>query len=81
MVNGAFFVSSGARLNTDYAPASSFQPKSVAYINQFTVNVGVMGDSRWLSGIQVKTNGSQLLSHSYKEEHFCCKKTAGIFQN
>ncbi|KAL9676407.1 hypothetical protein QQ045_004621 [Rhodiola kirilowii] len=45
MVNGAFFVPSGARLNTEYAPASSFQPKSAAYIDQFTVNVGVMGDS------------------------------------
>uniref|UniRef100_A0A7N0RDY3 Pectate lyase n=1 Tax=Kalanchoe fedtschenkoi TaxID=63787 RepID=A0A7N0RDY3_KALFE len=46
MVNGAFFVPSGAGLSAQYALASSVQPKGAAYIDQITMNAGVLGGSR-----------------------------------
>ncbi|EXB96167.1 hypothetical protein L484_017015 [Morus notabilis] len=46
MVNGAFFVPSGAELSTQYAKASSVEPKSAALIEQLTSNAGVFGDPR-----------------------------------
>ncbi|KAJ4829832.1 hypothetical protein Tsubulata_016544 [Turnera subulata] len=44
MVNGAFFVPSGAGLSAQYAKASSVEPKSVGLIEQITMNAGVFGD-------------------------------------
>ncbi|KAM7265608.1 hypothetical protein ACFE04_003291 [Oxalis oulophora] len=46
MVNGAFFVPSGEGLSEQYAKAESVEPKSVAMINQLTLNVGVFGSPR-----------------------------------
>ena len=46
LVNGAFFVPSGAGLSTQYGKASSTEPKSVALINQLTMNAGVLGAPR-----------------------------------
>ncbi|XP_060675594.1 probable pectate lyase 18 isoform X2 [Ziziphus jujuba] len=46
MVNGAFFVPSGVGLSTQYAKASSVDPKSAALIDQLTLNAGVFGDPR-----------------------------------
>ncbi|KAL9422249.1 hypothetical protein AB3S75_034504 [Citrus x aurantiifolia] len=46
MVNGAFFVPSGAGLSTQYAKASSVEPKSAALIDRLTMNAGVFGGPR-----------------------------------
>ncbi|GAU49554.1 hypothetical protein TSUD_50830 [Trifolium subterraneum] len=46
MVNGAFFVPSGAGMSAQYAEASSVQPKSVVQIDQLTMYSGVFGDPR-----------------------------------
>ncbi|KDP30495.1 hypothetical protein JCGZ_16174 [Jatropha curcas] len=46
MVNGAFFVPSGAGLSAQYAKASSVEPKSAGLINQLTMNAGVLGGPR-----------------------------------
>ncbi|KAI4346476.1 hypothetical protein L6164_007369 [Bauhinia variegata] len=46
MVNGAFFVPSGAGLSTQYAMASSVAPKSAVQIDQLTMYSGVFGDPR-----------------------------------
>ncbi|GAV67646.1 Pec_lyase_C domain-containing protein [Cephalotus follicularis] len=44
MVNGAFFVPSGEGLSTQYAMASSVEPKSAALIDHLTMNAGVYGE-------------------------------------
>ncbi|EEF28369.1 probable pectate lyase 13 [Ricinus communis] len=46
LINGAFFVPSGAGLSAQYAKASSVEPKSAALITQLTLNAGVFGDAR-----------------------------------
>ncbi|CBI31413.3 hypothetical protein VitviT2T_019493 [Vitis vinifera] len=46
MVNGAFFVPSGVGLSTQYAKASSVEPKSAALIQQLTMNAGALSGSR-----------------------------------
>uniref|UniRef100_A0A5B7C9T3 Pectate lyase n=1 Tax=Davidia involucrata TaxID=16924 RepID=A0A5B7C9T3_DAVIN len=46
MVNGAFFVPSGVGLNTQYARASSVEPKSAALVDHLTVNAGALGGPR-----------------------------------
>ncbi|XP_008233253.1 PREDICTED: probable pectate lyase 5 [Prunus mume] len=51
MVNGAFFVPSGAGMSTQYARASSTEPKSVALIDRLTNNAGVFGDPRSSSSV------------------------------
>ncbi|TQE00056.1 hypothetical protein C1H46_014309 [Malus baccata] len=52
MVNGAFFVPSGAGMSAQYAKASSIEPKSVALIEQITANAGVFGDPRYAKLLQ-----------------------------
>lgn len=47
MVNGAFFVPSGVGLSTQYAKASSVEPKSAALIDRLTMNAGVFGGPRY----------------------------------
>jgi pectate lyase len=47
MVNGAFFVPSGAEMSAEYAEASSVQPKPVVQIDQLTMYSGVFGDPRY----------------------------------
>lgn len=42
MVNGAFFVPSGAGLEVQYAKASSVPPMSAYLINQLTRHAGVL---------------------------------------
>lgn len=50
MVNGAFFVPSGAGASAAlYAQASSVQPKSAVQIDQLTMYSGVFGDPRYSS--------------------------------
>ncbi|XP_059666031.1 probable pectate lyase 5 [Cornus florida] len=46
MVNGAFFVASGPGLSTQYAKASSLEPKSANLVDQLTMNAGVIGGPR-----------------------------------
>ncbi|KAK1570735.1 hypothetical protein Q3G72_006378 [Acer saccharum] len=46
MVNGAFFVPSGSGMSTQYAMATSIDPKSGGLIDQLTINVGVIGGPR-----------------------------------
>ncbi|XVE99220.1 hypothetical protein REPUB_Repub03eG0178700 [Reevesia pubescens] len=50
MVNGAYFVPSGAGLSAQYAKASSVEPKSAAIIEQLTFNAGVFGEAREETG-------------------------------
>ena len=47
MVNGAFFVPSGAGASIQYARASSVNPFSAGLINQLTMNAGVFGGPRY----------------------------------
>ena len=49
LVNGAFFVPSGAGLSAQYAKASSVEPKSAGLITQLTINAGVFGEARYYS--------------------------------
>lgn len=42
MVNGAFFVASGEEFEVKYEKAYSVEPKSVTFIDQLTVNAGVL---------------------------------------
>ncbi|KAJ6767777.1 PECTATE LYASE 18-RELATED [Salix koriyanagi] len=44
LVNGAFFVPSGAGLSAQYGKASSVEPRSARLITQLTMNAGVFGD-------------------------------------
>ena len=48
MVNGAFFVSSGAGLSSQYTMAESTDAKSAGLIDQLTGNAGVFGDPRYV---------------------------------
>ncbi|PIN21463.1 Pectate lyase [Handroanthus impetiginosus] len=59
MVNGAYFVASGEGVEVKYEKAYSVEPKSAAYIDQLTLNSGVLGSRRnnlgkWTAG----NNGS-----------------------
>ncbi|CAA3029108.1 probable pectate lyase 5 isoform X1 [Olea europaea subsp. europaea] len=47
MVNGAFFVPSGGGFSTQYAKASSVEPKSSVLIDRLTINAGVLGGPRY----------------------------------
>lgn len=47
MVNGAFFVPSGAGVSMQYAKATSIEAKSAALIDQLTMNAGVLGGQRY----------------------------------
>ncbi|KAM1125734.1 hypothetical protein ACFX13_041766 [Malus domestica] len=58
MVNGAFFVPSGAGMSTQYAKASSIEPKSVALIERITANAGVFGDPRESSRVTSPDDGT-----------------------
>lgn len=46
MVNGAYFVTSGQGLGSQYAKDSGAQPKSAAMIDQLTYTAGVLGGPR-----------------------------------
>lgn len=55
LVNGAYFVSSGAGVEVKYEKAYSVEPKSASFIDQLTMNAGVFGSrrknmGRWSSG-------------------------------
>ncbi|XP_011094589.1 probable pectate lyase 12 [Sesamum indicum] len=55
MVNGAFFVASGQGVEVKYEKAYSVEPKSAAYIDQITLNAGVLGNrgnnlGKWTAG-------------------------------
>ncbi|XP_051130454.1 probable pectate lyase 12 [Andrographis paniculata] len=55
LVNGAFFVASGQGVEVKYEKAYSVEPKSAEYIDQLTLNAGVLGNRRnnlgkWTSG-------------------------------
>ncbi|KAH1055370.1 hypothetical protein J1N35_033435 [Gossypium stocksii] len=50
MVNGAYFVPSGAGVMTQYVKASSVEPKSAALVEQLTSNAGVFGETREETG-------------------------------
>lgn len=48
MVNGAFFVPSGEGLEATYAKAESLDAKPASFIDQLTMNAGVLGGPRYL---------------------------------
>ncbi|KAI8013511.1 putative pectate lyase 12 [Camellia lanceoleosa] len=55
MVNGAYFVASGAGVEVKYEKAYSVEPKSASFIDQITMNAGVLGSrsnklGKWTSG-------------------------------
>ncbi|KAJ4978815.1 hypothetical protein NE237_009595 [Protea cynaroides] len=50
MVNGAFFVASGAGAGAKYTQEASVEPKSASLIDQLTMNAGVLGGTRDNSG-------------------------------
>ncbi|KAK6140186.1 hypothetical protein DH2020_026070 [Rehmannia glutinosa] len=59
MANGAYFVASGQGVEVKYEKAYSVEPKSAAYIDQLTLNAGVLGNrgnnlGKWTS----ENNGS-----------------------
>ncbi|KAL9272374.1 putative pectate lyase 12 [Drosera capensis] len=60
MVNGAFFIASGEELEVKYEKAYSVEPKSVAYIDQLTMNSGVFGSRHHNSGKLVAVPGSDI---------------------
>lgn len=43
LVNGAFFVASGEGVEVKYEKAYSVEPKSATFIDQLTMNAGVLG--------------------------------------
>lgn len=43
MVNGAYFVASGEGVEVKYEKAYSIEPKSASFIDQITLNAGVLG--------------------------------------
>lgn len=43
MVNGAYFVASGEGVEVKYEKAYSVEPKSASFIDQITLNAGVLG--------------------------------------
>ena len=49
MVNGAYFVASGAGVEVKYEKAYSVEPKSASFIDQLTMNAGVLGGRSSLS--------------------------------
>ncbi|KAF5733716.1 pectate lyase 13-like [Tripterygium wilfordii] len=49
MVNGAYFVPSGAEFTAQYAKASSVEPKSAGLIERLTMNAGAFGGPRYNS--------------------------------
>ncbi|KAG0449512.1 hypothetical protein HPP92_027271 [Vanilla planifolia] len=59
MVNGAFFIPSGEGMATMFSKASSISPKSVALIDQLTLNAGVRGGRRD-NGEQSSVNGGTM---------------------
>ncbi|XP_073274894.1 probable pectate lyase 12 isoform X2 [Primulina huaijiensis] len=46
LVNGAYFVPSGASRSVQYAKASSVEPRSAYFVNQLTMRAGVLGGPR-----------------------------------
>ncbi|XP_047307199.1 probable pectate lyase 5 [Impatiens glandulifera] len=52
LVNGAYFVPSGQEFSTQYAKASSLDPKSVTFIDRLTSGAGVFGGTRDTSASQ-----------------------------
>ncbi|XP_057534475.1 probable pectate lyase 12 [Amaranthus tricolor] len=55
MVNGAYFVASGAGVEVKYEKAYSVEPKSASFIDQLVMYAGVLGDRRhnlgkWTAG-------------------------------
>ena len=46
MANGAYFVASGEGVEVKYEKAYSIEPKSAGYIDQITMNAGVLGSGR-----------------------------------
>ncbi|KAJ6986780.1 hypothetical protein NC653_020117 [Populus alba x Populus x berolinensis] len=59
LVNGAFFVPSGAGLSAQYSKASSVEPRSARLITELTMNAGVFGDPRNCNSKIVKMNSSR----------------------
>ncbi|GAB2258056.1 hypothetical protein Droror1_Dr00014216 [Drosera rotundifolia] len=60
MVNGTFCIASGEELEVKYEKAYSVEPKSVAYIDQLTMNSGVFGSRHHNSGKLVAVPGSDI---------------------
>ncbi|XAR69152.1 Pectate lyase [Bertholletia excelsa] len=75
MVNGAYFVASGAGAEVKYEKAYSIEPKSATFINQITMNAGVLGGrsnklSKWTNngGGGVDGGDGMILGSESEEE-------------
>ncbi|XP_019441365.1 PREDICTED: probable pectate lyase 18 [Lupinus angustifolius] len=66
MVNGAFFVPSGAGASAQYAEATSLQPKSAGQIDQLTMYSGAFGDPRDNGDLYPGFNGGGTVTGSSK---------------
>ncbi|XP_061363960.1 probable pectate lyase 18 [Gastrolobium bilobum] len=69
MVNGAFFVPSGAGLAAQYAQASSVQPKSAEQIDLLTMYSGVFGDPRDNGDLYPGFNGGGTVTGASSKGH------------
>lgn len=73
MVNGAFFVASGAGVEIKYEKAYSVEPKSASFIDQLTLNAGVLGSrnnklSKWTAGNNSDDGGDGTVLESGGDE-------------
>ncbi|XP_047308410.1 probable pectate lyase 12 [Impatiens glandulifera] len=74
LVNGAYFVASGQEVEVKYEKAYSVEPKSASFIDQLTLNAGVLGHrtnklGRWTSdGNITSEDGGVILVSSEDEE-------------
>ncbi|GFZ02383.1 pectin lyase-like superfamily protein [Actinidia rufa] len=73
MVNGAYFVASGAGVEVKYEKAYSVEPKSASFIDQLTMNAGVLGgrtnkQSKWTDGNNSVVGGGGMVLESGDDE-------------
>ncbi|GFY93306.1 pectin lyase-like superfamily protein [Actinidia rufa] len=73
MVNGAYFVASGAGVEVKYEKAYSVEPKSASFIEQLTMNAGVLGGrsnklSKWTAN-GVAGGGGMILESGDDEDN------------
>lgn len=69
MVNGAFFVTSGAEVSPQYAEATSMAPFAANVIEQLTMNAGVTGLPRYEPDPHYRSTSSSL-SSLYQEKSY-----------
>lgn len=73
LVNGAFFVPSGASRSVQYAKATSVEPRSAYFVNQLTMGAGVLGGPRYVKIISTPIC-AQIHTHTHSNI-LNCKNT------